>query len=172
MASCDPYDPNTIAVYRLFDEQGALLYVGQCMYPKRRFVAHAKDQKWWQEVACWRVEWWPSRTAAITEEARAIRSEHPRYNTQHQLVPRGGRGRMPGQGAMVDLLAAMGGQERLRTLALLTQLEQIDAEQYGEWRAHDLKAYLFEHGVHVRKHNGQSVVRLADLARVVGEEAS
>lgn len=172
MASCDPYAPDTVAVYRLYDVTGVLLYVGQCMYPKRRFADHAKDQKWWPDVACWRVEWWPSRAAAMREEARVIQFENPLHNTMHQLAPRGGRGRMPGQGDLRDVLGAMRGESRTRTMAVLARLEQADADQYGEWRAHDLKAFLFEHGIRTYKSNGQQVVRIEDLARGVGQSAA
>lgn len=76
----DPYDPETVAVYRLFNTPGALLYVGIARNPPTRFEQHAEDKFWWDQVARWTVEWFPNRTAAMAEESRAIVEEWPAYN--------------------------------------------------------------------------------------------
>lgn len=80
VADTDPYAPASVAVYRLFNLDGALLYIGITDNPKRRFAQHAQDKGWWYLVVRWVVEWYPNRDAALAEEARAIREEVPAYN--------------------------------------------------------------------------------------------
>lgn len=60
-----PYDPASVAVYRFYNDTGALLYVGITSNPKTRFARHAEAQPWWWEVASWLLDWYGSR-----EEAR------------------------------------------------------------------------------------------------------
>jgi predicted GIY-YIG superfamily endonuclease len=67
------------SLYRLFDADGSLLYVGISYDPWRRIREHM-DKTWWSQVAQARIEKLPSRGHAIDAEARAIRSEHPRWN--------------------------------------------------------------------------------------------
>jgi hypothetical protein len=74
------YAPNSVAVYRLFNQPGALLYVGISSRPKHRFAQHAASQPWWYRVSSWTVEWFPDRAAAEAEESRAIVDEVPAYN--------------------------------------------------------------------------------------------
>jgi len=73
----------TTALYRHFDIDGNLLYVGISTDPLRRFEDHLKDKPWATEVASISVQWF-HRTrwwAALCERA-AIRWENPRYNKQ------------------------------------------------------------------------------------------
>lgn len=76
----DPYGPESVAVYRLFNYAGALLYVGISGNPKGRFAQHAADKPWWRAVARWSVQWYPDRATALAEEARAIAKEVPAFN--------------------------------------------------------------------------------------------
>lgn len=80
MDPADPYGPESVAVYRLYDFAGVLLYVGISDNPKRRFAQHADDKGWWYLVVRWTVEWFETRDAAVAAEARAIREECPAYN--------------------------------------------------------------------------------------------
>jgi predicted GIY-YIG superfamily endonuclease len=70
------------AVYRLRDADGELLYVGISWSVAARIAAHRTSQSWWREVATIDVEEFKNRGAALDAEARAIRTEHPRYNVQ------------------------------------------------------------------------------------------
>ena len=68
------------AVYRLFDAEDALLYVGISSQPKERWNQHANEKRWWPDVARKAVTWYERREEAIAREADAIDTELPRYN--------------------------------------------------------------------------------------------
>ena len=68
------------ALYRLFAEDGALLYVGISKNPKTRFWGHSAEKSWWPEVARKEIEWFASRVDAAIAEAKAVRSERPSRN--------------------------------------------------------------------------------------------
>lgn len=67
-------------VYRYFDDEDVLLYVGESADPSRRAQDHANAQQWWPEVARVEVATFLNASAAKAEEARAIRDERPVYN--------------------------------------------------------------------------------------------
>jgi len=75
------------AVYRLFDDEGALLYVGIADHIGRRWDQHAVAQPWWPQVQRQTVTWFPSRGDAADAEIQAIRSEHPVHNVRHNEHP-------------------------------------------------------------------------------------
>jgi hypothetical protein len=75
------------ALYRWFDAEDRLLYVGITNDIGRRTDRHAYLQPWWTNVARSTVEWFPSRPEALAAEARAIRDEYPTYNRQRPTVP-------------------------------------------------------------------------------------
>lgn len=68
------------AVYRLYDADDELLYVGMTNNIDRRFGTHAEGKFWWPEVARREVAWLDSRTDAMVAERTAIRNENPRHN--------------------------------------------------------------------------------------------
>jgi energy-coupling factor transporter ATP-binding protein EcfA2 len=70
------------ALYRWFDTDGKLLYVGITNDMARRTTEH-QDKPWWPEVASSQVEWFPSRKAVLAAEKAAIEAEHPLHNTIH-----------------------------------------------------------------------------------------
>lgn len=78
-----PQAPVPTALYRLHDHDGELLYVGISDDLERRWKDHAKDKLWWPDVASKSAEWLPTRHRALAAEAKAIRTERPRYNVQH-----------------------------------------------------------------------------------------
>jgi predicted GIY-YIG superfamily endonuclease len=71
------------ALYRHFDAEGRLLYVGITNNYARRSGEHADDKPWWRDVARSEVERYPTRKAAMDAEKAAIESEHPLDNDQH-----------------------------------------------------------------------------------------
>lgn len=74
------------ALYRLFDADGQLLYIGISDVPSRRFTQHAYDKPWWPEVVRKSLEWHPDRVSVENAEALAIRSEGPKYNVRKSGV--------------------------------------------------------------------------------------
>jgi predicted GIY-YIG superfamily endonuclease len=67
------------AVYRLFDAEGTLLYIGASYNPDRRCEEHRR-KAWGPQIARRTEDWLPSREEAFAVERRAIRAERPRYN--------------------------------------------------------------------------------------------
>ena len=67
------------AVYRLYDSEGALLYIGSSFDPEKRCEAH-RSTPWWREVGQRTEEWFPNRSLAYAAETKAIRREKPKHN--------------------------------------------------------------------------------------------
>lgn len=67
-------------IYRAYNAEGVLLYIGRTIYPERRIAEHVKTSPWGLEVACWDITecdtWWD----ALHGERRAIETERPLYN--------------------------------------------------------------------------------------------
>jgi hypothetical protein len=68
------------AVYRPFNADGALLYVGITDDIATRWRDHAKVKPWWPQVVEQRAMWYPTREDALAVEGRAIETESPLYN--------------------------------------------------------------------------------------------
>lgn len=73
-------DARTHYLYRLFNDAGDLLYVGITCDLGARFAEHKRHQPWWDEKAHYTVETATTRADVLYLEARAILTEHPRYN--------------------------------------------------------------------------------------------
>lgn len=70
--------PHTL--YRFFDAQNRLLYVGVTCNAFNRWSRHAGDKPWWPQVARTTVEHFPDRQSVLTAETLAIKAEKPKYN--------------------------------------------------------------------------------------------
>lgn len=70
-------------LYRHFDEEGALLYVGISLSALNRLVAHIDDSAWYWSIAKVTIEVLPTREAAEEAERQAIRTERPLFNHMH-----------------------------------------------------------------------------------------
>jgi predicted GIY-YIG superfamily endonuclease len=68
------------AVYRLYDKDDVLLYVGITSNLDQRFSAHAAGKAWWPDVTRREIAWCSSRIEAEATEVLAIGSEKPRHN--------------------------------------------------------------------------------------------
>lgn len=80
-------------LYRMFDQNGDLIYVGITCNPPARIKQHSKEKEWFSEVTHITLE--PFRTRHELEEAEkhAIRTERPKYNVMHnqqlmQTIPK------------------------------------------------------------------------------------
>lgn len=76
--------PGRTALYRLFDKDGELLYVGIATNPETRWGQHSGDKAWWPQVASRAVEWHDTRAQAAKAEYEAIHAERPAHN---QVIP-------------------------------------------------------------------------------------
>lgn len=74
-------------LYRLYDDIGALLYVGVTDDWDRRRSQHATERPWFGEVSRVVLETCPDRTSALAREVAAISNEAPRYNVNHKPRP-------------------------------------------------------------------------------------
>lgn len=81
------------ALYRFFDADGSLLYVGIANDPRPRWSCHAGEKRWWGEVETKTIDWFATREEAENAEIAAIVSERPRYNVTHSETRRPGDAR-------------------------------------------------------------------------------
>jgi len=68
------------ALYRCFDAEGQLLYVGITKSPKKRQSEHRRGSVWYPQMADMTVEWFDDEDGARSAESAAIRSEGALYN--------------------------------------------------------------------------------------------
>jgi predicted GIY-YIG superfamily endonuclease len=73
------------AVYRIFGDQDALLYVGISMNPHVRLTEHAHEKPWWGDVQRHEIEWHETWAQAAHSEHDAITAESPRHNAMKSL---------------------------------------------------------------------------------------
>jgi excinuclease UvrABC nuclease subunit len=66
-------------VYRLYDREGVLLYVGLSMNVRGRIEKH-KRKPWWPQVMSMETVDYPNRESAKSAERSAIHHENPVYN--------------------------------------------------------------------------------------------
>lgn len=83
-------------LYRFFDHEGTLLYVGITDDPQIRWADHAHKARhgknaWWHQVRVVHTEWLATRDEAERAEITAIHHEHPIYNASHNVRPGAGR---------------------------------------------------------------------------------
>lgn len=68
-------------VYRFFDADGDLVYVG-CTISPSRIEHHRFIKRWWTTVSTVTVAHYATRKEALAAELFAIHSEMPRFNRQ------------------------------------------------------------------------------------------
>jgi len=70
-------------VYRLYDADGNLLYVGTTNNLERRMASHRHDKQWWSDVADVETETVASATEAAEAERNQIHTLEPLHNAKH-----------------------------------------------------------------------------------------
>jgi predicted GIY-YIG superfamily endonuclease len=75
-------------VYRLFDAEGALIYIGMSDDVARRVHDHALRKPWGSTIARCEKSLYPTRQEAARAECSAIYSEQPFFNVNHTGRPR------------------------------------------------------------------------------------
>lgn len=78
----------TYTLYRFFNEENELLYVGISMDFWNRFKNHQNRKSWWREVAFAKVAHLDDVNAATHAEKVAIAEERPIYNVSRPRVDR------------------------------------------------------------------------------------
>jgi excinuclease UvrABC nuclease subunit len=71
---------NKTALYRYYDKDGVLLYVGISLSAAHRFSEHLRASGWASSSESMNVEWFPTRRDAEKAERDAILTEKPQYN--------------------------------------------------------------------------------------------
>jgi predicted GIY-YIG superfamily endonuclease len=75
------------ALYRHFDADGSLLYVGVSSSTQERLYHHNCQSGWASEIASITLEHFDNRKEAIAAERVAIATESPRHNTAWKAAP-------------------------------------------------------------------------------------
>lgn len=80
----DPIDYEPTYLYRAYDGEGALLYIGITCKPDGRLANHKHKSSWFGDAK--RMSWalHPDRPSALEAEREAIESEQPRDNLNYQ----------------------------------------------------------------------------------------
>jgi predicted GIY-YIG superfamily endonuclease len=99
------------SLYRLFDQDDALLYIGVARRFGTRWHQHAQSKYWWPQVRHQTLEWHPSREAAEAAERAAVKAERPKYNIIFN-ADAGPRQAMPVSRFLVAARAAAAAAER------------------------------------------------------------
>lgn len=79
----EPVSTGECSLYRHFDHEGVLLYIGIANEPDRRAEQHRYHSEWFRFVDSTTVEWHPSREVAHEAERDAIKAERPVFNLTH-----------------------------------------------------------------------------------------
>lgn len=75
--------PRRTALYRLYNVDDRLLYLGITVNVRQRFCQHKMTKFWWHLVARKDVTWYPTREAALAAERTATVGERPIYDASY-----------------------------------------------------------------------------------------
>jgi predicted GIY-YIG superfamily endonuclease len=68
------------ALYRHWDSDNNLLYVGISLSAMQRLAQHKEKSRWFSKIASVTIEYHPTREAALLAERAAIANERPAFN--------------------------------------------------------------------------------------------
>jgi excisionase family DNA binding protein len=71
-------------LYRHFDENGQLLYVGISLGAIERLRQHSFGSDWFDEIRTITMETFETRAEALEAERKAIKKENPKHNVIHK----------------------------------------------------------------------------------------
>jgi hypothetical protein len=77
---------NRTALYRHWDADGELLYVGISLSAVGRLAQHRASAPWFVDIANVTIEWFDTRAEAQAAEIEAITLEHPLHNKAHRAA--------------------------------------------------------------------------------------
>lgn len=127
-----PVAPEPCSLYRFFDSDECLLYVGITSRGMNRFKQHAKTQSWWPDVVRSTVEHYACRQDARDAELAAIEWEQPLHN----IADRRPEPTMPS--GIREVHATEDFVERIEELRdelidLVTDLDAVDGMTTASW---------------------------------------
>lgn len=70
----------TTALYRFFDTDRRLLYIGISGQLRERWPKHRRKAPWWEQATFVQVEHWSAEHVALDAERAAIAAELPLFN--------------------------------------------------------------------------------------------
>jgi len=124
------------ALYRHYDADGALLYVGASGNSFRRLLEHERTKEWAEKVARIELEWFDDAVQAFMAEKAAIAAEKPLHNVMHTATEAGGGPRR----AMWERFAERGlsMKEAAKEAGVTYQAARKAASRYGiQFRRHE-----------------------------------
>lgn len=74
-------------LYRCFNDEGRLLYVGISVAAFARLQQHVESSRWMDDVTVVTIQTYPSREEAMYAERMAVRFEKPVHNKAHAIRP-------------------------------------------------------------------------------------
>lgn len=80
-----PEQDTRTTLYRHYDKDGVLLYVGISLCQAMRLNQHSYDAEWFADIANVTLEQFPTRQEAEQAEIKAIQSEKPLHNKAYSL---------------------------------------------------------------------------------------
>lgn len=129
----------THTLYRFFDREGRLLYVGITGNPWSRFSKHRDEKPWWDDIAHITMQRYGSREELAAAERVAIVSEKPIHNVMHNRRRTSGVaiGKPDGQPVW-----------RCRCGKAITSKDDSIVLDSAQWKAaHDLERFELEQSV-------------------------
>ncbi len=74
------------ALYRYYDADNVLLYIGVSLSAVHRLQQHRNTQHWSHRITRVDISYFPSREDALKAEREAIRAENPLHNVIHRVM--------------------------------------------------------------------------------------
>jgi DNA-binding NarL/FixJ family response regulator len=111
-------------LYRHFDGEGRLLYVGKSQCGIARLHKHKNSSSWFRDIRVVTLEHFETDIAVSVAEKDAIKTESPLYNRAHNATPMSDRPMQPN-----GLLAPLSAREQE---VLLLMSEGLNATRIGE----------------------------------------
>lgn len=142
------------AVYRFFNGDGTLIYVGVTNDIPTRWRHHAKNKPWWPEVVEQRATWYPTREAALAVEDQVIVAESPTYNINSS----------PGQGPTP-----------IRMIRMSDELWEAFGEvckAMGTTRSRKLREHMRAHIAEMEADKRQVATELAEISALGARETA
>lgn len=81
LAELEPADANVL--YRFFDADRTLLYIGISARLNERWRQHSREKGWFRQIRSATIEHYDSRAEVEAAEIAAIKAEGPKWNDRH-----------------------------------------------------------------------------------------